>query len=130
VYRGRWNLVLYFSHGPGCLQCQNLTEELASLQDDFDFMEARLLVIWPVAMEDLPDSKEYPFPVLADPDGEVRRTYAEYLGIKALNEPILLVVLDRFGAPYAAAFGEEVDPDSAARETLDWLDYIGLQCPE
>jgi hypothetical protein len=42
----------------------------------------------------------------------------------------VLVVLDQFGAPYAAWVGDEADAPGLDRQTLEWLEYIAIQCPE
>jgi hypothetical protein len=65
----------------------------------------------------------------ADPAGALRRRYAELIEFDTVTE-VMLFVLDRFGVPYAAWAGSEADPPDLSRETMKWLEYIAIQCPE
>jgi hypothetical protein len=42
----------------------------------------------------------------------------------------MLFVLDRYGAPYAALTGPELDDPGLQQEVLEWLAFIEVQCPE
>lgn len=128
-FRGRRNLVLFFAHVDGCEPCRHLLVEFACRYDEYQLEDTDVLAILPAPPHDLPGRKEFPFPVLSDPDGETRRDYAGLLPGDP-GDDALLFVLDRFGAPYAAMSGEDLDAPDAQQEILNWIGFIGLQCPE
>jgi hypothetical protein len=77
----------------------------------------------------------YPFPVLADQEGIARARYADLVGVGpeapgSDHSPIMLFVLDRYGAPYAATVLDEPDDPELQVDLLEWLDFIEIQCPE
>jgi peroxiredoxin len=126
--RGWDNVVLFFSHGDDCEACQQALREFALRRMQYAAQEAKVFAILPQATERLRD-RNYPFPLLADPQRRVYQQYSELLGEDADGQ-VMLFVLDRYGAPYAAVVRRESDGDDMHDEALRWLDYIQLQCPE
>lgn len=134
-YRGRDNLVLFFAHSVGCLDCAAALRSFASRMPAYNKQESVILAIIPDPVEEIRNSGllELPFPLLADPGGAARRKYAGLMAESLVEDgDVLLFVLDRYGAPYAALVGDElgIGAEGFHRETLKWLEYIELQCPE
>jgi hypothetical protein len=67
--------------------------------------------------------------VLADPENKVRRSYLELMP-DGSQEGNVVFVIDRYGAPYAALAGAEAGDPAVHEEILEWLAFIGIQCPE
>lgn len=70
-----------------------------------------------------------PMVLLCDEAGATWRRYASLLPVEAGVAP-LVFILDRFGAPRAAAFLKPDDGDDWVRQALDWVDLADLACPE
>jgi len=129
-YRGRCNLVLLFAHGTECRACWQALEGFATHRDAYRAQGAEVLVVFPTAGEEaLIPSPDSGLQVLLDPEGAVRRAYAALLP-EASPEDVLLFVLDRYGAPYAAVACPEPHEASLRPEVLEWLAFIEVQCPE
>lgn len=129
-YRGRSNLVLFFSHGLDCQSCQDLVANIAAHSGDYEAENAQVLIVSPGSAQELPDADETPFPVLADPDNKTYAAYAALLGDDSSQDWAMVFILDRFGAPYAAVVGQELDEPSIHEDIRGWLEFIGIQCPE
>ncbi len=75
-----------------------------------------------------PALAELPFPVLADPQESTRQAYAGLMAESLVkDDDDLLFVLDQYGCPYGALVGDSPELHTA---TLQWLEYISVQCPE
>jgi peroxiredoxin len=134
-YRGRDNLVVFFAHSTGCPDCAAALGSFASRMPAYNRQEGVILAIFPDPVEEIRVSglSDLPFPLLADTGGEVRRIYAALMAESLVDDgDVLLFVLDRYGAPYAALVGSEsgIGAEGFHHETLKWLEYIELQCPE
>lgn len=134
-YRGRDNLVLFFAHSVGCLDCAAALRSFASHMPAYNKQESVILAIFPDPVEEIQDSGllDLPFPLLEDSGSAVRRKFAGLMAESLVdNGDVLLFVLDRYGAPYAALVLDElgIGMEGFHRETLKWLEYIELQCPE
>lgn len=129
-YRGRCNLVLLFAHGTDCRACRHAVEVFAVHRDVYRVHAAEVLIVFPTAAEtaSIPSFDGYP-QVLLDPQGAVRQAYAALLP-DASPVDVLLFVLDRYGAPYAALACPEPDEAALRPEVLEWLAFIEVQCPE
>jgi peroxiredoxin len=128
-YRGRSNLVLLFVHGADCAACQAALKTFADHRADYQAQTAEVLIVWPAAPDRTPVPPGFGLPGLADPGGETRRAYAARLPT-GLAGDAMLFVLDRYGAPYAALTGPELDDPGLQQEVLEWLAFIEVQCPE
>lgn len=129
-YRGRANLVLLFAHGADCSACQQAVEGFATHREAYRAQGAEVLVVFPAttAEPSIP-SLDGGLQALLDPKGEARQAYAALLP-EASPEDVLLFVLDRYGAPYAAVACPEPDEAALRPEVLEWLAFIEVQCPE
>lgn len=130
-YRARRNLVLALVGKPAGDAAHALLTELAAHYAEFVAEEAEVLaVVWgPVAEADKAKHRDtLPFPVLADEDGAVHRAFG------ALNSnggfAAAVYITDRFGEIFAAYRTGAGEPLPTVEEMLDWLRFIGLQCPE
>jgi peroxiredoxin len=78
----------------------------------------------------LAEDMRLPFPLLVDPDGATLRRFASLLRAVPAEEAPLVFVLDRFGAPRAAAWLDRDDTDDWIGKALAWIDLADLACPE
>jgi len=129
--RGWSNLVLVFAHGVLCSACR---EGLAGLAEQYKCISDLDTEIW-VIFQDAPDTlagdtfvSNLPFPVLSDEGHTIHGLYASPL-FNATPDSVMVFVLDRFGAPYVAWVGAELEPQ-ISKALEDWLNYIEIQCPE
>ena len=106
--RGRLNLVLVFLPGLDCPGCRAALQNFADRYREYQAGAAQVLVVvsGPAAQGALEEEAAYPFPVLADPEGDTRRAYAALLPVPVRGDPAL------------------------QDEFLDWLDFMEFQCPE
>jgi hypothetical protein len=125
---GRANLALFFGHGLGCPACRGLIQWLAAQGSELHGLDAEALALLPSPAA-APHDNLAGVRLAADPAGALRRRYADLIEFDAVTE-VMLFVLDRFGVPYAAWTGSEADAPDLCRETLKWLEYIAIQCPE
>ncbi len=128
-YRGDW-LVLYFypkDDTPGC------TTEACSFRDNINRLIAQDAAVLGVSMDSVAShaafAKEYelPFPLLADPGGEVVERYgalSDYLVVKFAKRQTFIV--DPEGR--IAAIYRKVDPDAHVQDVLE--DLKALSQPE
>jgi peroxiredoxin len=134
-YRGRDNLVLFFGHSADCPNCGAALLGFASRLVAYNQQESVVLAIFHASADEIrdPEFLDLPFPLLADPGGMVRQKYAGLMAESLVDsEDVLVFILDRYGAPYAALVGGElgIGVDGFHHEALKWLEYIELQCPE
>lgn len=122
-YRDRHNLVLAFLP-PDEVDAAPLLDLLAARLEAFRQQEAAVL-----AIAASPPGRAYPFPCLIDAGDQVRRRYRALCGGVSPAEAFLLV-LDRYGAPYAALRGETLASPAAGQTLLDQLVALQYECPE
>lgn len=125
-FRGDCSLLIYFARSP---EARRTLHDLVSREEEIRQAGARLLVIAPAALADLPVVLW-----LADADGSTREAYAGLMapGLTRPDED-LLFVLDEFGGVYAALLGAEKAAKgdaSTLAQALSWLEFISIQCPE
>lgn len=121
-YRGRW-LVLYFypkDDTPGC------TTEACSFRDNINRLIAQDAAVLGVSMDDVDSHADFaakhelPFPLLADPEGEVVERYgslSDFLVVKFAKRHTFIIAPDgRIAKIY-----RDVDPDEHVRQVLDDL---------
>ena len=131
-YRGQRNLVLFFTHDGECSPCQALLRDLAARHTEYQSEDAQVVAIVPEArsnVAEMQSSLDLPFPLLADPDNQVRRGYLELIPDRSETIDVVFV-MDRYGAPYAAVLGPEPGDPAVHEEILEWLGFIEIQCPE
>jgi peroxiredoxin len=136
-----YNLVLVFTHGLGCQECQSTIRAL--LERDIEYREqaSKALIIIPddrhmggqlekdLFLHGLPE--ETLARMLLDPNGHTRREYTNLISASLVgDEDQIIFVLDTYGAPYTAVIDRELDSREVYDEILNWLQYINIQCPE
>lgn len=121
-YRGQW-LVLYFypkDDTPGC------TTEACSFRDNINRLIAQDAAVLGVSMDSVEShaafAREYelPFPLLADPDGEVVERYgalSDFMVVKFAKRQTFLIDPDG----NIVKIYRKVDPDEHVRDVLDEL---------
>jgi len=130
--RGRLNLVLVFLPGLDGPGCRAALQNFADRYREYQASAAQVLVVvsGPAAQGALEEATAYPFPVLADPEGEARRAYIALLPAPVGDDQPVVFILDRYRAPYVAWTGSQPDDPALQDEFLDWLDFMEFQCPE
>ncbi|MBC7227627.1 MAG: redoxin domain-containing protein [Thermoflexales bacterium] len=130
-YQGRRNLVLLLLPDLECPACRAALRNFSAHREEYEEQAAQVLVILtgPDAEAALGETKDWPFPVLADPGGAVRQAYTALLPVPVGEEP-LVFVLDRYRGPQVALAGRDLDDPSLHREILKWLTFFEIQCPE
>ena len=122
--RGRLATVLLFHHGAACPACRAFLEAVGRDGRVYRRHEAQVLALAP-RWEDagIPGVLR-----VEDPEGILRAPFGRLLPGLASGQ-VAVLVLDRFGAPWAGWEGEEAEVTVHAG-ILEWLSYLGLQCPE
>ncbi len=128
-YRGQFNLVLFFAHGIDCAGCRVAVENFIAHGAGYRAEASQVLVIAPAGADRAPASSIPEVIVLTDPGGQARRTYAALLPDSSAGH-VLLFVLDRYGAPYAALACSEAGDAAIQQQVLEWLAFIEMECPE
>jgi peroxiredoxin len=137
-YRGDCSLVLAFLHSLDCEECQQAVQGFIENQASYHKEDARVLVIIPPGNGEAaeragenPHVEQPPVTILADRDGEIRKTYAGLMVESLITaQDAALFILDSYGAPYAAYVSPELTDPGLHSEILSWLSFIGMQCPE
>ncbi len=130
-WRGRRQVVVFFGHDAACLACWGYAKQLARLRRSFEEVETEPVIVVadrPARAAEWIHELGGELFVLADQTGAWKRAVAE--GVGADPTAVLLVVLDRFGAPRvgssAAEAGGLIDPG----EAVEWGRWLTLECPE
>jgi peroxiredoxin len=137
-FKGDCNLVVVFSHGVDCSSCMSFLDSFRSRQEAYKKEDTRVLFIFPNSAGDLKGffREDISFAgrhieLLADPEQKTRAAYAGLMAKSLVSEgDAMQFVLDMYGAPYAAFVNRELDEPSLHEDTLRWLVFIGMQCPE
>jgi hypothetical protein len=101
----------------------------AAQPSNLHYADARMLVVAPdprIAQQ-LDVRSPYLYSLI-DREEKMARLYSDLIDADA-NGKVMLFILDRFGVPWAAWSGEEPGEETY-KESLDWLDFISIQCPE
>lgn len=120
-YRGKW-VVLYFYPKDFTSGC---TLEARRFQEDLPKYQAKNVQILGVSADDVDshaqfcDSEGLKFPLLADTDGEVSKTYGSWLGIMSLRHTY---IIDPEGILREIFLG--VNPAVHSQEVLATLDSL------
>jgi peroxiredoxin len=129
-YRGRNNLILIFAGnvlgraGP----TSPLLEELVALSAELAAEVAQVLVVVASRSAVASQGDPGPFPILVDSDAHIHRRVG---ATDAAGQPApALFVTDRFREIYATYVSAEGSALPSAKEVMDWLRFINIQCPE
>ncbi|HEX6749456.1 MAG TPA: redoxin family protein [Longimicrobium sp.] len=117
---GRLNPVVVALHGGGCEPCRAYLHDLATVASDLREWDAHVIV---VARDAAGFDRDLPFPVVVD----AQRAFAARTGVAGAA---VVVIADQWGeVAHVAEAGEGHDlPD--AREIVEWVKYLAIQCPE
>lgn len=127
-FRQRANLIIFFVSWE-CGECKNLVQQFAAQPSNLHYADAHVLVVVPG--ERLAKQLDVQLPYIhyvIDHESEMSMKYANLIDEQGKAKSMLFI-LDRFGVPWAAWSGEEPDEETY-KESLDWLDFISIQCPE
>lgn len=129
--RGRRQVCLFLAHDPDCGACFGYARQLRRHGAALDAADTTLVIAAPATAQQLESWQHGLAPndlLIADPDGSWRTalTGALHLDPNATS----VVLLDRFLAPRVTASAPEAGglPDPSA--VIEWLDFLGLECPE
>lgn len=119
-FKGRNNLLLILTGKDG----DGLPAAMATAVADIERHDGHVIVIVPEASR---EALAWPFDVVEDPDGTVRRKFTSADG----DEPRLAVfITDRWSEVVFACQTGRGDPAPSAADLLDWLRFVDQQCPE
>ena len=123
--RSKYNLVLAFvGSGPNA---EGYLRFLAALNSSFLAEQARVTAVLegdPLRADSLSRRLALPFPLLADTGGVTTRRMLGDASHAAL------CIADRFGEVVYLQTASTADALPAPNVALDWLEYLGIQCPE
>ena len=106
---------------------------LSQAHDSFKDNDAEILAVMPLsthAVGRLTEDIALSFPLLSDVDSATRSRYASLLPLVPYHEPPLVFVLDRYGAPRAAAVLPAAGDEEWLGQALEWIQLAELACPE
>jgi peroxiredoxin len=128
-YRGRKNLVVVFAGDKaGWAPVMVLLEELGARAEELTSEAAQALVVVPSRSAAVLQRARWAFPVLVDDGARIHRNVgATDAGGRAAPA---VFVTDRFREIYAAYLPRPGSALLGAKEILDWLVFINIQCPE
>jgi hypothetical protein len=119
-FKGRKNLLVILTGDDG----DSLPAAMVTAALDINRHDGHVIVILP---DPSPEAMRWPFDVVADPDGAVRRRFS----CGDSGKPRLSVfTTDRWGEVAFACQTGQGDPAPAADDVLDWLRFVDQQCPE
>ncbi|MGH7538152.1 MAG: hypothetical protein ACREMF_05930, partial [Gemmatimonadales bacterium] len=128
-YRGRTNLVVVFAGDK--LDGSSVTvmlDELVARADELTLEAAQVLVAVTSRPTAVPQRGRWAFPVLVDDGGRIHRSVG---AADAAGRPApAVLVTDRFREIFAAYLPGLGSTLPGAKEILDWLVFINIQCPE
>lgn len=122
-YRGKKNLVLVFLDA-ACVPCRDMLDDFAARYPEYQDAVTEILVIGVGSADEVSgavEGKNLPFPILADPNGDVLRLYTD-------QSPAIFAA-DRYGEIRVALSGDDVQTSNQDL-ILDKLDLAELECPE
>jgi len=130
-YRGKRNLILIFCGAVNSAPVRRVVRQVSELYAEFEAEEAEVFAMVQGAgdeAEDLDRSCNPPFPILLDKD----RHAHELFGVRSSQQHSLpaICVIDRFGEVRHVSRAAGSQPSGFARDILEWVRYINLECPE
>lgn len=129
-FRGQYHLVLFFTHDAQCPACRALADRFDSMRHDLQTLDGRVLIVLPGSAGQVAEPCRGSVRRVVDPNGVSRERYGRLMPIPPFASDVMIFVLDQFGAPYAAWIGDEADRPGLDSQTLEWLEYVAIQCPE
>jgi peroxiredoxin len=126
-FRHRRNLILLFLREASPPSSQGLLKTLARWYPKLKALQAEVLVVVPGeerAAWEVHRQLRLPFPFLFDPQDRVAPLC---LGAEPDRPAVLL--LDRYNVPWVR-LEPRGEGELEIREAADWLEFIGVQCPE
>jgi peroxiredoxin len=132
-FRNRSNLVFVFLPPKGSGFTRRFIQEMFDHREAYQDRDSKVVVFLQEGVSGLKALHDQHGPsiyLLADEDGWTRSRYASLLSENGSEEGLLIFVLDRYGAPFAAYDGDPGYTPIPHEEVLDWVDFIELQCPE
>jgi peroxiredoxin len=128
-YRGRKNLIVVFAGDEvGEAPVTVLIEQLDARAEELTLEAAQVLVVVPSRSAAVPQRARWAFPVLVDDGAPIHRNVGA-TDAEGRAAPAVFVT-DRFREIYAAYLSRPGSTLLGAKEILDWLVFINIQCPE
>jgi hypothetical protein len=119
-FKGRDNLLVILTGEDG----DRLPAAMATEDADIKSHDGHVIAVLPGTS---PEALRWPFDVVADPGGTVRRKFCS----GDSDEPYLTVfITDRWGEVVFACRTGRGDPAPGVADLLDWLRFVDQQCPE
>ena len=129
AFRLRKHLVLLFLHDVTCGTCQRVLQAMARSYAEVQKDNAEVLAIIGgdvLAATAFHHTQQIPFRFLFDADDHAASLCLADIGV---FRPAILLV-DRYGAIWKELVPKEKDGDIEVQETLEWLAFMDVQCPE
>lgn len=133
-YRGLMKPVIYF---PGNQPNRNYRDLVIGFEQNLDQYKEEDAVIFiilprnPRYSEQLVMFAENSIYILTDLDGKVRQRYSDLMAPGMIvPEDECLFVADQYGGPYTAWIGKTEPGKDFQKDIINWLEFIGVQCPE
>src|SRR5690348_10819450 len=130
-FRGKCNIVLIFCGAGRSESVRSLVRQVSELYAEFAAEETEVFTVVRGAgreAEDLDRSCAPTFPVLVDNDGHAHDLFSTRSSARD-SLPYVFIV-DRYGEMRHALHGAESQASYPARDILEWVRYINLECPE
>lgn len=119
-FKGRKNLLVILAAEDG----DPLPAAIAMQAADVDRHDGHVIAVLPGGSA---AARDWPFDVVADPDGAVRRQFSS--GGRPASR-LAVFVTDRWGEVAFACRTDRGDPAPSAAGLVDWLRFVDQQCPE
>jgi peroxiredoxin len=133
-YRGLLKPVIYFPGKQPKRDYQNLVNGYRQNLDQYHQEDAVIFIILPRIpqyIERLIEIEDSQLRILIDFDGEVRQRYSELLAPGMfVDKDEILFIADQYGGPYAAWISKTEPGKDFQKDIINWLEFIGIQCPE
>ena len=119
-FKGRKNLLVILTGNDG----DSLPTAMATAALEINRHDGHVIVVLP---DPSPEAVRWPFDVVADPDGAVRRRFS---CVDSGKPRLSVFITDRWGEVAFACQTGQGDLAPAANDVLDWLRFVDQQCPE
>lgn len=124
----RRNLALVFTHEPGCADCRDLLQGLATEYRAIMAEAGDVLAVVAGSADvvrKLRGDLDLPFPIVIDEDGSIHKRY----GLWQDGQPqAALFAVDRYGTIFNASIADADHEMLAASEVPGWLEFIACRC--
>ncbi|MHB8841057.1 MAG: peroxiredoxin family protein [Candidatus Aquicultor sp.] len=131
-YKQRKHLVIYFFTGADCTECRPTLQAFANNYYEYRRLTAEVLAIATDNLDrltGLSTELQLPFPLLADPTGEVTNKYTFTDPDK--NQPLpSIFIADKFGSLEEEWIVENEKDLPGQEDILSLLQLFELRCPE